>query len=339
MKIWFPTIRGGSGADVYTLRLAEVLQRRGIEAEITWFHTYYQFAPFLLKATPEPPGTDIIVANASSGFAFKRPGIPLAVIEYHCVFDPLYRPHKNFAQHVFHEMLIKHFEFAAFKQASAIIAISAFTAGSLKRVAGIGNAHVIHNWLDTEKFKPSSASGNERSRPFKLLFVGNLSRRKGADLLGPIMEKLGEPFQLNYTAGLRGSKRYHYPPNMIPLGSLSEEKLIKAYQNCDALLFPSRFEGFGYAALEAMACGKPVIASNSSSLPEVVENGVTGVLCADGDVEALVAACVRLAKDRALCRLMGMAGREHAVKHFSEAVIIPRYLSLFESLLSGAAVR
>ncbi len=339
MKIWFPTIRGGSGTDVYTLRLAEVLQRRGIEAEITWFHTYYQFAPFLLKATPEPPGTDIIVVNASSGFAFKRSGIPLAVIEYHCVFDPLYRPHKNFAQYVFHETLVKRFELAAFKQASAIIAISAFTAGSLKRVAGISNVHVIHNWLDTEKFKLSTASSYELSRPFKLLFVGNLSRRKGADLLGTIMEKLGEPFQLSYTAGLRGSKRYHYPENMIPLGSLSEEKLIKAYQNCDALLFPSRFEGFGYAALEAMACGKPVIASNSSSLPEVVEDGVTGVLCADGDVDAFVAACSRLAKDNALCRQMGMAGRERAVKHFSEGVIIPRYLSLFESLLSGAAVR
>lgn len=339
MKIWFPTVRGGSGTDVYTLRLAEVLQRRGIETEITWFHTYYQFAPFLLKAAPEPPGTDIIVANASNGFAFKRPGIPLVVIEYHCVFDPLYRPHKNFAQHVFHETLVKRFELAAFNQASAITAISAFTAGSLKRVAGIGNVRVIPNWLDTEIFKPSAASGNEQGRPFKLLFVGNLSRRKGADLLGLIMEKLGEPFQLSYTTGLRKSRRYNYPDNMTPLGSLSEEELIKAYQNCDALLFPTRFEGFGYAALEAMACGKAVIASNSSALPEVVEDGVTGMLCADGDVDAFVAACGRLAKDRALCGRMGMAGRERAVRHFSEEVIIPRYMALFESLLPCTAVK
>jgi glycosyltransferase involved in cell wall biosynthesis len=335
MKIWFPTIRGRSGADVYTLRLAEALQRHGVETEITWFHTYYQFVPFLLKLVNAPPGTDIVVANTSNGFAFKRPGIPLVVIEYHCVYDPLYRPHKNFPQYVFHEMLVKRFELASFSEASAIAAISEFTAGSLKRVLDIGNVQVIYNWLDTEKFKPSKQSNNEQGVPFKLLFVGNFSRRKGADLLKLIMDKLGEGFQLSFTSGLRGHRRRDCPKNMIPLGSLSEHELIRAYQTCDVLLFPSRFEGFGYAALEAMACGKPVIASNSSALPEVVEDGVTGILCADGDVDSYVDACRRLAQDRLLCEKLGNAGRERAIRYFSEKVIIQQFVALYESLTIG----
>jgi alpha-maltose-1-phosphate synthase len=335
MKIWFPTIRGESGSDVYTLRLAEALQRRGIEAEITWFHTYYQFAPFLLKAMPEPPGTEIVVANASSGFAFKRPGIPLVVTEHHCVYDPLYLPYKNFAQHVFHELLMKRFELASFNNASVITAVSNFTASSLKRAAGISSAQVIPNWVDTTKFAPAGTSAVKSGRPFSLLFVGNWSRRKGADLLAPIMRKLGREFRLCLTSGLRKSKDMNCPDNMILLGKLQEDELVKAYQDCDALLFPTRFEGFGYAALEAMSCGIPVIATNASALPEVVEDGVTGILCQDGDVDSFVAACRKLAYDRSFCERLGKAGRERAVLNFSEEKIIPLHMALYKNLVAS----
>ena len=335
MKIWFPTIRGGSGTDVYTLRLAEALQRRGMETDITWFHTYYQFAPFLLRATPEPPGTSIIVTNAWNGFAFKRKNIPLVVTEHGCVYDPLYQSHKNFAQRLFHEGLIKRFELASFNNASVITTVSAFNASSLERAAGIINVQVICNWVDTEKFTPAETSAGRSNGPFKLLFVGNLSRGKGANLLAPIMSKLGREFLLYFTSGLRAGKYKNYTYNMIPLGMLNEGEIIKAYQRCDALLFPTRFEGFGYAALEAMSCGKPVIASNASALPEVVEDGVTGILCKDGDVDLLVAACRRLAGDRILCERLGIAGRERAVLYFSEGAVIPQYMALYKDLVVG----
>ncbi len=146
------------------------------------------------------------------------------------------------------------------------------------------------------------------------------------------MRALGRDFELFYTTGLRSGIKANSLGNMISLGRLGEERLIESYQECDALLFPSRFEGFGYAALEAMACGKPVIASNSSALPEVVEDGVCGILCEPDNVDAFVQACKRLAEDPALCRRMGEAGRERAVRLFSESAIVPKYIQLFEEL-------
>src|SRR5207244_2734485 len=103
---------------------------------------------------------------------------------------------------------------------------------------------------------------------------------KGADLLPQIMVKLDpREYVLYYTTGLRTKipKEFNLP-HMIPLGKLSEEELIVEYNKCDALLFPSRFEGFGYAVAEAMACGKPIIAFKNSSIPELIINDEKGLI-------------------------------------------------------------
>jgi glycosyltransferase involved in cell wall biosynthesis len=88
---------------------------------------------------------------------------------------------------------------------------------------------------------------------------------------------------------------------------------------CDALAFPTLpelSEGFGLAALEAMAAGRPVIASAVGSLPEVVDDGVTGLLVAAASVDALSAAILELARDRARCERLGAAGRRRAREEF-----------------------
>ncbi len=267
MKVWFPFTKGASGTDVFTRRQADALQRRGISTEMTCFPAHYEFAPFFLRSIPAPAGTHIIHANSWNGFAFKRPGIPLVVTEHHCVFDPRYRPYKTFAQHIYHETLIRPFEMASFRAASIITVVSQFTASSLANTLNIFSAKVIYNWIDTMAFTPADPIASPRRRPFRLLFVGNPSMRKGTDLLASIMKQLGPNFELHFTSGLRGMKDTHLTPNMVPLGRITDRELIKAYHGCDALLFPSRFEGFGYAPLEAMACGKPVFITYISSLP------------------------------------------------------------------------
>jgi glycosyltransferase involved in cell wall biosynthesis len=157
--------------------------------------------------------------------------------------------------------------------------------------------------------------------------------RKGADLLAPIMRELVPDFELRFTSGLRDLKINDAVPNMIPLGRLAEDsQLQEAYHQCDALLFPSRFEGLPHAPLEAMACGKPVIAANSSSLAEVVEDGVTGILCPTDDIGAFVTACRRLADNPEVLREYGKAARRRVEEYFSEDVIIPQYISLYERL-------
>ncbi|NDY42300.1 glycosyltransferase family 4 protein [Dissulfurirhabdus thermomarina] len=340
MKLWLPTLRTGSGADVFVERLAPALMRLGVDVEVSWFDHLFEQAPFLLSRVAPPKNTDIVLANSWNAFAFKRPGIPLVVVEHHCVLDPALRPYKNLAQHIYHTALIRRFEAASFRAADRVVAVSEYTASSLRQAFGLGGVLAIPLWLPTERFTPredvsADHSARTEERPFRLLFVGNLIRRKGADLLAPIMAELGDDFQLRFTAGLRSSNKGTWPKNMVPLGRLSEAELLREYRGCDALLFPTRFEGFGYVALEAMACGKPVVASDNTAIPELVVDGATGILCPTGDVGAFVEACRRLAVDRDLCRAMGERGRVRAVSEFSEERNATRYLAVLKEVLAG----
>jgi len=332
VKVWLPAIRGGSGVDVHTRRMVVALRRHGINAETSCFPTYLQFAPFLLSSASPPPGTDIVHALSWYGFAFKRQQIPLLVTEQLDVFDPVYRSFKNFAQHVYHELLVRKYVEKSFVAASAVTAVSHATAKSLGGSFGVTNAPVIFNFVDTRLFCPIQRH-NPKERPFRLLFVGNLTPRKGADLLPLIMNKLGEGFELRYTTGLRDNRLAETAPNMISIGKLtSDSELITAYRACDALLFPSRLEGLPIAPLEAMACGKPVIATRTSSLPEVVEDGVTGILCEPENVHAFALACEKLAGNRQLLEQYGAAARDRVERLFSESIVIPQYISLYEKL-------
>lgn len=334
MKIWFPAIRGGSGVDVHTRRLAGALEQRGIGATISWFATYFQFLPFALGRVSPPPEVTIVHSLSWFGFAFKRPGVPLVVTEQLDVLDPRYRPYKSAVQTLFHEWMVRGFVKRSFAAASAVTAVSQATAASLTQTVDFRSASVIPNFVNTSMFQPKNGTSWSH-HTFKLLFVGNLTRRKGADLLAPIMRRLGNRFELRFTTGLREGKLNGIPPNMISVGKLTtDQELIGAYQDCDALLFPSRLEGLPIAALEAMACGKPIVAARVSSLPEVVDDEVTGILCEPDNVLQFVSACRRLADSPGTVKQLGEAARQRAESLFSESAVIPQYIALYEKLAS-----
>ncbi len=110
-----------------------------------------------------------------------------------------------------------------------------------------------------------------------------------------------------------------------------EEVLIGA----DLFLLPSETESFGLAALEAMSCEVPVIATAVGGLPEVVEDGVTGYLRPVGDIEAMASAALGLLRDPAKRRRFGKAARQQAVDRFSEAEIVELYRGLYRRALAG----
>ncbi len=112
------------------------------------------------------------------------------------------------------------------------------------------------------------------------------------------------------------------------IGSLPvvEEVLVGA----DLFLLPSETESFGLAALEALACEVPVVATTVGGIPEVVEHGTNGFLCPVGDVEGMAAAAVRLLTDPELRRSFGAAGRRWAVERFSQDAVVARYRSVYE---------
>lgn len=102
----------------------------------------------------------------------------------------------------------------------------------------------------------------------------------------------------------------------------------------DVVVLPSRSEGLPMAALEAMALGKPVVASRVGGLPEAVEDGVTGVLVPPSDPDALAAALAELLGDPERARAMGEAGRARVLEGFTAERMVAGYVELFASLAS-----
>ncbi|MGH8147750.1 MAG: glycosyltransferase family 4 protein [Rhodanobacteraceae bacterium] len=334
--MWFPAVRAGSGADVFTMRLADALRLCGVSATITWFPHWSELAPDLLRAVRPPAGTDVIHANSAYAFSFRRNGVPLVATEHHYPLDPAYRPYKSMAQHLYHRALIGPYLHRSYACADAITTDSRFTADVLRRVAGVEASRTIPLWVDYDKFSPAPAAPGSDGR-FRLLFVGNASRRKGADVIPLLGHRLGADFEIRCTSGLRADRRDGGGGNITLLGRLTEGQLINEYRTCDAVLVPSRYEGFGYTALEAMACGKPVVGFRCGAVDEVVAEGETGLLGGIDDLDALEKNCRRLASDIATARAFGQAGRGRATAIFTEDRAIDAYLAIYQSLLAGEA--
>lgn len=117
------------------------------------------------------------------------------------------------------------------------------------------------------------------------------------------------------------------PPNQIP----------EFIQEHHLMVMPSRFEAFGVAALEASAGGRPVIASNVGGIPEVVRDGVTGILVEPNDRHKLAAAIIRLACDAKTRENMGNAGREFVKANYQWERSLDLMCELYERLIREKA--
>jgi N-acetyl-alpha-D-glucosaminyl L-malate synthase BshA len=104
--------------------------------------------------------------------------------------------------------------------------------------------------------------------------------------------------------------------------------------NADCFLLPSESESFGLSALEALACGVPVVASNVGGLPEVVRDGITGALRQPGDVEGMAAAVVEILTDRDRWTAMSTAAAADARARFALADVVAQYESLYDRAIA-----
>ena len=112
------------------------------------------------------------------------------------------------------------------------------------------------------------------------------------------------------------------------------DNVADVLRGADLFLLPSQTESFGLAALEAMACGVPVVASRTGGLPEVVTEGETGYLADVGDVAVMTERALTILQDRALHARMRTAAATRALE-FSAEKVVPQYEKLYEDVLSG----
>jgi glycosyltransferase involved in cell wall biosynthesis len=334
MKVWLPSVRSQSGSDVFVERLGQLLLRAGCEVQTTWFSLRHEIFPWSLKGVRPPAGTDVIHANSWNAFAFARPDLPLVVTVHHCVRHTGYPAWKKFSQSLYHDHWIGNFEARSFARADAILA---GTASAAKEVAlefalqdRIGT---IEYWIDLHKYRPAEP----REVGKRVLWVGNVSLRKGADLLPAFRRHLDSSIELNIVAGRRGEGEglEQLGPNVKVWPRLSEAELIRLYQLCDVTVSLSRHEGFGYTALEAMACGRPVVAFDVTGLKDVVHHDVTGLLCPVDDVQAVADACEHLLAEPATCQRMGELARIRAVEAFAPERAARQYLETYRRLVDS----
>lgn len=331
MQFWLPHTQSGSGSDVLTNILASGLDAMGHRAIPQAFPHNLQYVPWVLRRQAPPSGTDCIITNTWSGFALHRPAAANITVEHLFVLDPANRPYRSFAQAVFHEVLVRLFVKQSMRSADVTVAVSDYTARAVTRAFPWSQPRTITNGIDTDFFCPAEDDARlnaKADRPFRLLFVGNFTRRKGADLLPALMNHLGSDFVLEFTSGLRGRAEGRFPENMHCIGKLAPAQIRDAYRNADALLFPSRLEGLPLTLLEALACGTPAIVSDRASFSEVVDHGVTGLVCPADDVRAFGEAAQRLKADRNAWHRMATAARVAAVQRFSRQRMTSEYARL-----------
>ncbi len=116
-----------------------------------------------------------------------------------------------------------------------------------------------------------------------------------------------------------------------------QPRIVDYLSAADVLLLPSEQESFGLAALEAMACEVPVVASRVGGVPEVVTDGETGFLSAVGDVEKMANDAARLLSEPEFRREMGQRARESAISRYRTDIVIPQYLQFYDRVLAKSS--
>lgn len=332
--IWFPTIQTNTGTDVFTKRLVMELNKRGIKSEISWLPLRAEYAPWTVAIPKVPAWATAVHVNTWLHPRFIPDHLPLVATIHHAIHHPDARSYKGWLRAIYHKYWIAPIERRTMRRADKVIAVSQFVAETARQTLIDTPMQVIYNGINTEGFRPGRRVRSP-TEPFRLLYVGSWMARKGVDLLAPIMRELGDGFELRYTGGTAAEKdKARMPANMVDIGRLQgDAEIAEAMQSSDALLFPSRSEGFGLVAVEAMSCRLPVISAQGSSLIEVIETSVTGLTCPQDDVEGFASAVRKLAMDPALYDSLARAARLRVETYFDIKVMCDCYELIYHSLL------
>lgn len=327
MKILSP-MSYGNGAYVVHQDLARQLAGYtivGYDPRLSYF-------PFALKRVLRDRPADIIHTVPDYSIFTGRADVPTVVSFQNYVLDSFMRKYSTFLQRLHYMTDLRLMTQRAVQRASVITAVSEFTSKIVRTDLGCTRKiEVIYNGVDTEIFHPRRKRSSRR-KPFKVLFSGNLTRRKGAHWLPDVARNLHKNVEILVTRGLRQMAPLYSLNNLRDIGAYRHEDMPDLYRSVDALFLPSVREGLSLAVLEAMACGLPVVTHDSSSMPELIIAGKGGYLCKIGDTDELAGRINLLADSDSLCREMGEYNRARVETLFNLRAMIDGYERIFERL-------
>ena len=227
-----------------------------------------------------------------------------------------------------------------------IASISKFNIDYLRKICGNTIAdlcHVVHCGIDPEKF--SSVSRQPESG--RIVSVCRLSPKKGLDIAIRACAKLRDN-NINFLYEIVGDGPQHraledlidqlnLADKVKLLGAMSNDQLNKLFNRASVFLMPcvktadGDMDGIPVAMMEAMACEVPIVSTNISGIPELVEDGITGRLAPEKDIDALSQILTELLGDMDKMKQLGKAGRERVLKDFNISENTEKLRELIES--------
>ena len=239
---------------------------------------------------------------------------------------------------------------AGMRRASAFTTVSRFHAKQLADDLSIPeeSIRVIPNPISPALLQQAVAEPAKQPKKPVVLYTGRIELNKGSLELLQSVHRVAPRFpEVEYViAGARhnsiddralegalGSNGTRSHVRLV--GHVPWQQLADWYRRASVFVMPSYYETFGISVIEAMAFGLPVIATNVGGLPEVVQDGVTGILVPPKNPEALADAIVRLLRDPDLRRRLGNAGRDRVLSEFRTDRIVEQTLSVYESVCRG----
>lgn len=212
-------------------------------------------------------------------------------------------------------------------RASFAVAVTRPLVEQIARVSDT-KTHEISMGVDVERFTPAPARPDAHAGPLRAISVTRLNRMKGhAFFLEAMARLVAEGIDIQYSIAGEGPhreeieatiRRLGLDERVRLLGAVSDERVLDMLHRSDVLVLSSHLQGEAapVAVMEAMACGLPVICSRIGGTPDMIEDGVDGLLVAQRDIDALAQATRLLASDPLERARLGLAARQTACRKF-----------------------
>ena len=205
---------------------------------------------------------------------------------------------------------------------------------------------VIYNFIDTEIYKPfESPCFRDHFAPNGekvLVHTSNFRQVKRVTdtlrILAKVKKELPAKLVLIGDGPERSecerlARELDIQKDVIFLGK--QDALIEPLNSADIFLMPSQSESFGLSALEAMACGKPVISTSVGGLPELILHNETGYIAEIGDIDRMAKYAVELLTNEKKYKSFSKNSRDRAVNHFEKKLVLPKYVEYYEKILNS----